>query len=53
MAKGVAKAFEVLELMRSGAIDGLSIGFKLNILAHSSIRNTMMSFALLPRARQS
>ena len=48
MAKGVAKAFEVLELMRSGAIDGLSIGFKLNILAHSSIRNTMMSFALLP-----
>jgi HK97 family phage prohead protease len=28
LAKGVAKATEVLELMRSGAIDGLSIGFK-------------------------
>ncbi|TXR49858.1 HK97 family phage prohead protease [Phyllobacterium endophyticum] len=28
LAKGVAKASEVLELMRSGAIDGLSIGFK-------------------------
>ncbi|EJN01402.1 phage prohead protease, HK97 family [Phyllobacterium sp. YR531] len=28
LAKGVAKAQEVLELMRSGAIDGLSIGFK-------------------------
>jgi HK97 family phage prohead protease len=28
LAKGVAKAAEVLELMRSGAIDGLSIGFK-------------------------
>ncbi|MDR6633745.1 phage head maturation protease [Phyllobacterium sp. 1468] len=28
LAKGVAKASEVLELMRSGAVDGLSIGFK-------------------------
>ena len=28
LAKGVAKAAEVLELMRSGAIDGLSIGFR-------------------------
>lgn len=28
LAKGVAKAQEVLELMRSGAVDGLSIGFK-------------------------
>ncbi len=32
LAKGVVKAAEVLKLMRSGAIDGLSIGFKLQLV---------------------
>lgn len=62
LAKGVAKAAEVLELMRSGAIDGLSIGFRtVRAKADSAgIRHiheadlweiSVVTFPMLPSAR--
>ncbi len=63
LAKGVARAREALELMRSGGLDGLSIGFrtvKARKDARSGLRHileadlweiSIVTFPMLPQAR--
>ena len=65
LASGVGKAREVLELMRGGALDGLSIGFKTVRAIHDPVADirtiheadlweiSVVTFPMLPDARVS